>query len=226
MADEKKSPLLLIGGIAAVVIAAAAWFFTQGGGAPNQTAATAVDTSAGETVAAGEPLPDFFLGEADAPIEVIEYASFTCPHCASFHMNIYPQLKADYIDTGKVKFVMREVYFDQFGLAAGLLARCGGDMRYFGIVDLLFEKQSEWARGDGEAVVQNLYRIGRQAGLENDQMQACLQDRELSTALVEDFRLKAGQDDVNATPSFVINGQKFANSSWSDLKSTLDGFLN
>jgi len=122
--------------------------------------------------------------------------------------------------------VFREVYFDQFGLAAGLLARCGGDMRYFGLVDLLFEKQSEWARGEGEAVVQNLYRIGRQAGLENDQMQACLEDREKSTALVEDFRLKAGQDDVSATPSFVINGEKYANSSWSDLKTVLDGKLN
>jgi len=187
MAGEKKSPLLLIGAIVAIVVLAAGWFFTQGGGAPNQTAAT---TSSGQdAVADGEPLPDLFIGDADAPVEIIEYASFTCPHCAS-------------------------------------LARCGGELRYFGLVDLLFEKQSEWARGDGEAVVQNLYRIGRQAGLENDQMQACLQDRELSTALVEDFRLKAGKDDVNATPSFVINGQKYANSSWGDLKTVLDEKLN
>ncbi len=227
MAENKKSPMLLIGAVAVVAIAAGAWFFTQSGG-PDQTAANAADTSTGETASAdeGEGLPDRFLGDADAPIEMIEYASFTCPHCASFHTDVYPQLKEDYIDTGKVKFVMREVYFDQFGLAAGLLARCGGDDRYFGLVDLLFEKQSEWARGEGDQVVQNLYRIGRQAGMENDQMQACLQDRELSTQLVEDFRLKAGRDDVNATPSFVINGELVSNQGWSSLKSHLDGLLN
>jgi len=110
--------------------------------------------------------------------------------------------------------------------AAGLLARCGGDIRYYGIADLLYKKQSEWANGSGEAVVQNLYRIGRQAGLDDAQMQACLQDQELSKALVADFQLKAGRDDVNATPSFVINGEKVSNESWSALKSRLDGMLN
>lgn len=227
MAEDKKSPMLLIGGVAVLAIAAGAWFFTQSGGS-DQTASTVVDTSNMDTASAdaGDGLPDRFIGEADAPIEMVEYASYTCPHCASFHADVYPQLKADYIDTGKVKFVFREVYFDQFGLAAGLLARCGGDDRYFGLVDLLFEKQSEWARGEGDQIVQNLYRIGRQAGMENDQMQACLQDRDLSTQLVEDFRLKAGRDGVNATPSFVINGELVSNQGWTSLKSHLDGLLN
>ncbi len=218
MADQKKSPLLLIGAIAAVAIAGAAWFFTQNGG-NTQTASSEV------AVEAGEGRVDLFQGEADAPIELIEYASFTCPHCASFHQNVYPLLKAEYIDTGKVKYVLREVYFDQFGLAAGLLARCGGDIRYYGLVDLLFQKQSEWASGEGDAIVQGLYKVGRQAGLENDQMQACLQDRDLSAALVEDYRLKAGRDEVSATPSFVINGEKKANEGWDALKATLDGML-
>lgn len=222
MADQKKSPLLLIGALAVVVIAGAGWFFTKGGG----TSETAVAVADVADAVAGEERVDLFLGDADAPIEMIEYASFTCPHCAAFHENVYPLLKAEYIDTGKVKFVLREVYFDQYGLAAGLLARCGGELRYFGLVDLLFEKQSEWAKGEGEEIVQNLYRIGRQAGLENDQMQACLQDTELSAALVEDFRLKAGRDEVNATPSFVVNGDKMRNEGWDALKAVLDEKLN
>jgi len=225
MADQKKSPLLVVGAIAAVAIAGAAWFFTQGGGG-GQTAVNAAEGDSATVAAdAGEGRADLFLGDADAPIEMIEYASYTCPHCGAFHRNVYPLLKSEYIDTGKVKFVMREVYFDQFGLAAGLLARCGGDLKYYGIVDLLFQKQSEWSRGEGDAVVQGLYRIGRQAGLENDKMQACLQDRDLSTALVEDYRLKAARDEINSTPSFVINGEKMGNEGWDELKATLDGML-
>lgn len=224
MAETKRSPLLLIGVVALVAIAAVAWFLTQGS---SQTTQQQVVGDATEAAAdAGEGRPDLYQGDAEAPIEVIEYASFTCPHCASFHKNVYPMLKSEYIDTGKVKFVLREVYFDQFGLAAGLLARCGGDIRYYGIVDLLFEKQSEWVQGEGDQIVQNLYRIGRQAGLENDAMQACLQDRELSAALVEDYRLKAGRDEVSATPSFVINGDKVANEGWDALKTLLDSKLN
>ncbi len=224
MAETKRSPLLLIGVVALVAIAAVAWFLTQGS---SQTTQQQVVGDATEAAAdAGEGRPDLYQGDAEAPIEVIEYASFTCPHCASFHKNVYPMLKSEYIDTGKVKFVLREVYFDQFGLAAGLLARCGGDIRYYGIVDLLFEKQSEWVQGEGDQIVQNLYRIGRQAGLENDAMQACLQDRALSAALVEDYRLKAGRDEVSATPSFVINGDKVANEGWDALKTLLDSKLN
>ena len=224
MADAKQSKLpLILGGLAVVVIAAAVWFFTSSSDVEN---ASGDGASAIAVTDLGEGRPDLFLGDEDAPIEVVEYASYTCPHCATFHENVYPKLKAEYIDTGKVKFIMREVYFDQFGLAAGLLARCAGDDRYYAMVDLLFEKQAEWAQGDGEQVVQNLYRIGRQAGMENDQMQACLQDRELSTALVDDYRLKAGRDDINATPSFIIDGEKVANEGWEALKSLLDSKLN
>lgn len=229
MSEQKKSPILLIAVAAVAIVAGAAWFLTRGGETtPAAVAQTTSETSetVSDAVDVGDGLPDFFLGQADAPVEVIEYASFTCPHCANFHTQVYPNLKAEYIDTGKVKFVMREVYFDRYGLLAGLLARCGGDMRYFGIVDLLYKQQSEWARGEGDAIIQNLYGIGRQAGLQNDQMQACLSDRPLSEALVADFQLKAGRDGVNATPSFVINGKKMSNMGWNDFKAAIDAELN
>ncbi|MDH3263488.1 MAG: DsbA family protein, partial [Paracoccaceae bacterium] len=76
------------------------------------------------------------LGSPDAKVEVVEYASFTCPHCRNFHQNVFGQIKANYIDIGKIRFVYREVYFDRFGLWAGMVARCGGGQRYFGIAEL------------------------------------------------------------------------------------------
>ena len=98
-------------------------------------------------------ITDFGIGPMDAKVKVVEYASFTCPHCARFHAEVFPKLKADFIDTGKIRFEYREVYFDRYGLWAGMIARCGGEMRYFGISDILFDTQKEWAASDDPAVV-------------------------------------------------------------------------
>ena len=100
---------------------------------------TATAAPAARSEAPGREVPDFGIGEADAPVTIVEYASFTCPHCAHFHDDVFKKLKADYIDTGKVQFVYREVYFDRYGLWAAMMARCGGEMRYFGITDMLFD---------------------------------------------------------------------------------------
>ena len=173
----------------------------------------------------GDPLADHVLGEDDAPITIVEYASFTCPHCARFHTDVYPDLKANFIETGKVRFILREVYFDKYGLWAGMLARCGGPDRYYGIADLLLNKQSEWARGDDATIAQNLYRIGRQAGLEDATMQACLQDNDMARKLVADYQEKAGADDVSATPTFIVDGEKMSNMSYSEFEAVLNDRL-
>ncbi|NNE22217.1 MAG: thioredoxin domain-containing protein, partial [Rhizobiales bacterium] len=86
------------------------------------------------------PLGEKWLGRADAPVTMIEYASATCPHCANFHTDTFPAIKTDYIDTGKVRFAMREFPFDQLSLAAFMLARCAPEERYFGMIDVLFER--------------------------------------------------------------------------------------
>src|SRR5690606_7090198 len=117
------------------------------GAAMAQDAAAADATEAEVTETAEITIPDMFVGDADAPVTIIEYGSYTCPHCATFHANQYQSLKADYIDTGKVKFIFREVYFGRFGLWASMIARCGGDMRYFGIHDMLYETQNDWIAG-------------------------------------------------------------------------------
>ncbi len=89
----------------------------------------------------GKVLPDIAMGQEDAPVTLIEYASFTCGHCGTFHEENMPKLKAEYIDTGKVRFIQRDVYFDAVGLWAGILARCGSDDKYYSVGDMIFDQQ-------------------------------------------------------------------------------------
>lgn len=171
-------------------------------------------------------VPDLVLGNADAKVTLTEYASYTCPHCANFHEAVFKPLKAEYIDTGKVKFVFREVYFDRYGLWGAMLARCGGDMRYFGIGGILFEKQQEWAASDDPSVViENLKTIGRSAGLSNEQLDACYADQKMAEAMVASFQKNMEADDVQGTPTLFLNGTKHSNMSYADLKALIDAEL-
>ncbi len=185
-------------------------------GAASAQSAEDVDTSG---------IVEMQLGNPDAPVTVIEYASFTCPHCASFHEGTFKQLKADYIDTGKINFIYREVYFDRFGLWASAIARCGGPERFFGISDLIYAGQSEWTRaGGGEvaAIVEELRKIGRIAGLDSEQIEGCLQDRDKLQALVAWYQENASEDDVTSTPSFIVNGEKHGNLPYLQFKAVID----
>lgn len=169
---------------------------------------------------------EMVMGSDDAPITIVEYASFTCPHCASFHENVLEPLKADYVDTGKVKFVFRDVFFDRYGLWASMVARCGGQEKFFGMTDILMKTQKEWTRaGDPVAISDSLRKTGRLAGLQDDQLQACLQDEDKAKALVAWFQENAAADDVNSTPTLIIDGEKHSNMSYNDLKVILDGKL-
>jgi protein-disulfide isomerase len=163
------------------------------------------------------------LGNADAPVTLIEYASFTCPHCAHFHETVFKDLKKDYIDTGKVKFIYREVFFDRYGLWAAMVARCGGETRYFGINGMLFEQQKDWAHSEDPAVaVEALKKIGRTAGMDDTTLQACLQDAAMAQALVMKYEETTKTDGVTATPTLFINGEKYSNMSYEELKKILD----
>lgn len=190
-------------------------------------AATAAMTPAlAEETAADEGPGDFSLGLPDAPIKIVEYASYTCPHCASFHANVFKNLKAEYIDTGKVHFTLREVYFDRYGLWAAMVARCGGEMRYFGIHDMLFDKQQDWAGSqDPMQAVQKLREIGLAAGLDNAALDACLNDQAQAEALIARFEKNMAADEVKGTPTIFINGDRHSNLSWTDLKAILDAKL-
>jgi protein-disulfide isomerase len=175
---------------------------------------------------AAPAVEDFGIGPADAKVTLIEYASFTCPHCAAFHAETFKALKAEYVDTGKVRFVYREFYRNKLDLWAGMIARCGGEMRYFGITDILFEKQQEWTASEDPAViVENLKRIGRTAGLEDAAMDACLNDRANAEALVARFQQNATADEVQGTPTLFLNGTRVENRGYQDLKAMIDAAL-
>jgi protein-disulfide isomerase len=165
------------------------------------------------------------IGAQDAPVTVIEYASFTCPHCASFHSSVLPQLKSDYVDSGKVRFVYREVYFDRYGLWAGMVARCGGGERYFGIIDMIYDQQRSWTQGDPATIAGNLRKIGLTAGLEAETVDACLQDADKAQAMYALYQQNADADDIKSTPSFVIDGETYSNMSYADFAELLDGKL-
>jgi protein-disulfide isomerase len=182
------------------------------------------------TTAPAEPVlpvvPDMAIGNLESKVVLTEYASYTCPHCMNFHSQVFKDLKRDYIDTGKIKFVYREVYFDRYGLWAAMVARCGGEMRYFGIQDLLFTNLKEWAASDDPAtVVENLRRLGRTAGLDDKALDACLNDGAMAQAMVNKYQADSAADGINSTPSFMLNGVKHSNMNYTELKTLLDAEL-
>lgn len=209
----------LLASLGVAIVGGGAYFLTkpQTSGDPLLGAANAqstdVDTSG---------IKEMAIGDENAPITIVEYASFTCPHCASFHANQYPQLKANYIETGKVRFIYREVYFDRPGLWASMMARCGGDSRFFAIADMLYARQREWTQGDGGAVASNLRKIGLSVGIDADELDACMADGEMAQNLVGWYRENADADQVQSTPILIIDGEKFSNMSYGDLSALLD----
>ena len=173
-----------------------------------------------------KPIAEMVQGDLDAPIEMIEYASFTCPHCATFHADVYPKLKINYIDKGLVKFIYREVYFDKYGMWASMIARCAGADRFFGMTDQIYRKQSNWARAESDvAIVTQLRKIGLLAGLDESQLSSCLQDGVKLRALVEWYSENAKRDEIKSTPTLIINGEKHSNQSYEQLTEILDEIL-
>ncbi|MCO4823468.1 MAG: DsbA family protein [Amylibacter sp.] len=165
---------------------------------------------------------EMISGNPDSAVTVMEYASFTCPHCASFHANTYPQLKANYIDTNKIKFVYRDVYFDRFGLWASMIARCD-DTKFFGVADMLYNRQAEWSRaGDPAEVVVAMRKIGLLAGLTNQQMDDCLNNQKMAEALVARFQETSTADEVTSTPTLFVNGTKYSNMAYTELAAIIE----
>lgn len=154
---------------------------------------------------AADLLPDKVLGDPDAPVEIVEYASMTCPHCASFHETTFQQLKEEYIDTGKVRFILREFPFDPLAAAVFMLARCSED-KYYDTVDLFFENQRQWAVRDG--ALQQIQTLARQAGFSDQAFEACLTDQKLLDGINAVKEHGAREFGVSATPTIFIDGKQ------------------
>ena len=183
----------------------------------------AANAQSSDADAGAAEIIDMVQGAEDAPITVIEYASFTCPHCARFHSDVYKLLRKNYIDTGKVKFIFREVYFDKYGMWASMIARCSGPDRFFGMTDLILNSQSTWARaGDDLAIVEALRKIGRLSGMQDAALDSCLQDGEKLRALVGWYKENAQRDGIQSTPSFLIDGQPYKNMDYEEFAKILD----
>lgn len=169
---------------------------------------------------------DIVLGDPNAPVAIIEYASFTCPHCKNFHEGTFKKLKQNYINTGKVKFILRDVYFDRYGLWAAMVARCDNSNRFYGIVDEIFRKQSEWTDGaENIDIANNLRKIGLAAGMDSEKISVCLNDGDMAQALVDVYQTNVERDQISSTPSFLINGEKMNKSSYSEFVLKIDEHL-
>ncbi len=171
---------------------------------------------------------EMVLGNPDAEVTVVEYASFTCPHCASFHAGSFKDLKKDFIDTGKIKFVYREVYFDRQGLWAAIVARCGegAENRYFGIADMIYKNQRVWARQeDPAAIVDSLRRFGKTAGLTDTQLDQCFSDADTAQKLYARYLQLAEEDSVKSTPTFIINGELYSNMPYAEMADIINAAL-
>jgi len=148
------------------------------------------------------------LGDADAPVTIIEYASLTCPHCAAFHNEVLPEIKEKLIDTGKAKMIFRDYPLDGIALRAAAVAQCAGDDRYFGVLSMLFKSQMTWARS--EDPIEDIKQVVRFGGMNGDAVDACLADEAMIDAIVAS-RMRGEQEySVSSTPSFIIDGETIA----------------
>ena len=152
-------------------------------------------------------LPDMALGPANATVTVTEFASMTCPHCAAFTEKVFPKIKSEYIDTGKIRFVFREFPLDIKAAAGSMLARCiakDDAGKFFAVIDMLFRQQNEWVLKN---TTETLIRIGKQAGLSQQQVEDCLKDQALLDKIAADQKYANEVLKVNSTPTFFINGE-------------------
>lgn len=170
------------------------------------------------------PLGDRVLGKADAPVTIVEYASFTCVHCANFHLNTMPGLKEKYIDTGKVKLIFREFPFDAMATAMSMLARCSTPERYYPLVDLFFRRQE--AIMTSQKPLDELQSAARLAGFTQESFEACLKNQSVYEGVNAVKKHGAETLGVNSTPTFFINGTRVSgNQSLAELDKLLEPLL-
>ena len=191
-------------------------------------AAAQAQTVSSVELMAPNPLGEMSIGKEDAPVTVIEYASLTCPHCATFHETTYPELKKKYVDTGKVRFIFREFPLDLLAAGGFMLARCAqretkNADSYFGMIELLFRTQRQWAV---ERPLGPLFDVVKQTGFTQQSFNACLADQELLNG-VQAVRDTASQKlGVTSTPTFFVNGKKLSGAlSLADFEREFEPFL-
>ncbi|MCY4541843.1 MAG: DsbA family protein [Rhodobacteraceae bacterium] len=187
----------------------------------------AIESAAQTDEAQAGQYPIMSLGSESAQVTVTEYASLTCPHCASFHARVFPTLKQNYIDTGKIRYEVVEVYFNRYGLIASVVARCGGPDKYFDLIDLMYAKQPEWSsQPTGNKMLMRLSSLARSVGVSEEQLNQCIRDEEMVETLVSGSDKLMSRHGISSTPSFVINGKTYKNMSYDEMAGIIDEALN
>ncbi len=171
-----------------------------------------------------EALADRYVGSEDAPVTIIEYSSLTCPHCAAFHTGALSEILETYVETGKVKFIVRDFPLDGRAAAAALMARCAPADRYFPLVDLMFKQQQKWA-GAPDALAA-LSEMGRFAGMSQSDLDACFKNEDLYAGILKKKAEYQKENDISSTPTFFINGEKLSgNQPFSEFKEMIESHL-
>ncbi|WP_334050880.1 DsbA family protein [Alteromonas gracilis] len=172
-------------------------------------------------------ISDMTIGDASAPVSIIEYASFTCSHCATFHNLVFDKVKSKYVDSGKAKFTFREVYFDKFGLAGSLIARCEQNSEFFfKYSGQLFEQQRAWMKTKNEAELLTYFQnIAKEQGMSEETFSSCLNNNINADQLLNWYQTNAERDEIKSTPAFLINGKKYSNMSFEAMAEIIESEL-
>jgi protein-disulfide isomerase len=218
-----KSILISLVVLVVVAVGAGGWFYLSGKDIGADGGSGAGDASE-KAPAVPEVAPDEkFLGNADAPVTIVEYFSLGCIHCKNFHENLLPRLKADYIDTGKARIVYRDFPLDGVSLAAASLTRCVSDLAYFAMVDALFQQQKTWYVENG---VDQIRAIAKGAGLDDATFDACLNNQAVKDKIIASRQEGETKFQVNSTPTFIINDRKVSGvGEYEAFKATIDNAL-
>ncbi|MEQ9144135.1 MAG: DsbA family protein [Parvibaculaceae bacterium] len=204
---EQNKRNLVIGAAALLAVVLIVIGYLNSGSSPNPASANGAESNeAADALSVEGPLGDIAMGSPDAPVTVYEYASLTCNHCAAFHLQSLPPIKEKYIDTGKVRWVIRAFPFDPAATAAVMMARCAGEDRYYKFLDVLFEQQPQWAFQGNPG--ENLENIAKQGGFSSEAYNACIQNEEIFDH-VRAVQTRAQEvHGVRSTPTFFVNGEK------------------
>ena len=170
---------------------------------------------------------DFYIGKPDAPVTIIEYASMSCSHCAEFHNETLDDLKSEYIDTGKVKFVFRDFPFNYPALAGSMILSCVPEDVRYDYMNALYKLQKNWVMRDHSKTRSELYKIMQSGGMQQDEFDACLSDINLENDILEGVMNAQREFNINRTPSFIVNGIVYSgNKNIKEFRQIIDKILS